>query len=314
MRLAWIAFTRTYHIKAFPQVTVAPTLRQGAEALMLNAGLGGLSCNTVCMPMLALDISGHVQVPDIKRSRDDYNMRLSYFLNVSPSASPNDMCSEAFNALPVTDAAEYCAIMHDTLRLELNLIIACNFAQGCRIAKSGAPFVGLVSDKTYTDIWLIGDLGDPAAPGSLSSLWGYSASVHKAHVRLAHPALPTIDGGSDVRSDDAPADGLQGMVALLLQLGSIADSSRLKASTGTKAAKLGKLRLFHVPSSTAGPLDCLTERVTNAHTLQQLCKRARIEISDDDIQVLMLIGSSVDHGNRHYDIIIPSCLQMWPIR
>ncbi len=291
LRLAWIAFTKHYKIKAFPQIAAAPVFRQGAEALMLNSGLGGLSCNTVCMPLMKLDIDGNPL--DVKGDRAQYYRQLVELLEQYPTSFDPTMTEERFNNLPVKTAGEYCAIMFDTLRLELNLIVACNYTQGCHRITSrssvapgpGSFFVGLTSPKTYTDIWLVGEITDPTRANSLSSVWGYSASVHKAHTVDSFTLSPVIDGGRD--DDDLPLNGLHGLVALIVQLGSIADGSRLRADKGVKATKLGKLRILHVPSLCKVADDWARERETYATALFNLCQRARIDIAKEDIKIIL---------------------------
>ena len=44
MRKNWLSFIHKRSIKAFPQVTVAPSLRVGYQFLMQGSGLGGLRC------------------------------------------------------------------------------------------------------------------------------------------------------------------------------------------------------------------------------------------------------------------------------
>jgi potassium/chloride transporter 9 len=50
MRKNWLSFIQKRSIKAFPQVTVAPSLRVGYQFLMQGSGLGGLRCNTISLP------------------------------------------------------------------------------------------------------------------------------------------------------------------------------------------------------------------------------------------------------------------------
>lgn len=94
-------------------------------------GLGGLTCNTVCVPVLLLDVSARIAVPADKQDRAEYGTALRAFLNSRASAAPHALCDEQFNNLPVADELEYLSILHDTLRLELNLIVAANFSQAC---------------------------------------------------------------------------------------------------------------------------------------------------------------------------------------
>ncbi len=298
LRLAWVSFIKHYRIKAFPQIVAAPVFRQGAEALMLISGLGGLSCNTVCVPLMKLDIDGNPI--NAKSDRDQYYRQLMAFLEQHPTSADPKITEENFNNLPVKTAGEYCAMMFDTLRLELNLIVACNYTQGCHHTTSrssvaighGSFFVGLTSPKIYTDIWLVGEITEPDHPNSLSSIWGYSASVHKAHTADSFSLSPVIDGGRD--ENDIPLNGLYGLVALIIQLGSIANGSRLSADNGVKATKLGKLRILHVPSLSKISNDWISERESYTATLFSLCERARIDIAKEDIKIIFPPDVSFD--------------------
>ena len=51
IRESWEAFIAKAHIKAFPQVAVAPTARIAYQNLMLCSGLGAMRPNTVVLPM-----------------------------------------------------------------------------------------------------------------------------------------------------------------------------------------------------------------------------------------------------------------------
>jgi hypothetical protein len=45
-------YTKKNRIKAFAQVFVAPSLRVGFHNLMVGAGLGAMTCNTIVFPLL----------------------------------------------------------------------------------------------------------------------------------------------------------------------------------------------------------------------------------------------------------------------
>ncbi|KAA0176258.1 hypothetical protein FNF27_02315 [Cafeteria roenbergensis] len=59
LRHAWLDFIETARIKAFAELTVAPTARVGYQSLVMCSGLGGLKPNTVCLP-LPQDITGEL--------------------------------------------------------------------------------------------------------------------------------------------------------------------------------------------------------------------------------------------------------------
>jgi hypothetical protein len=73
MRKNWLSFIQKRSIKAFPQVTVAPSLRVGYQFLMQGSGLGGLRCNTIALPFYNVErvkmLSQRNSVRDLKGPR-----------------------------------------------------------------------------------------------------------------------------------------------------------------------------------------------------------------------------------------------------
>ena len=73
MRKNWLSFIHKRSIKAFPQVTVAPSLRVGYQFLMQGSGLGGLRCNTISLPFYNVSrvkqLSKRESVRDLKGPR-----------------------------------------------------------------------------------------------------------------------------------------------------------------------------------------------------------------------------------------------------
>ena len=66
-------------------------------------------------------------MPADKHDRTQYGAALRDVLNSHATAAPQALCSDEYSNLPVADPLEYLSILHDTLRLELNLIVAANF-------------------------------------------------------------------------------------------------------------------------------------------------------------------------------------------
>ena len=156
LRLAWITFCKTYKIKAFPQVVIGPDYRTAAEALMLGAGLGGLSCNTVCIPLMKLDKAGRETVHFDKEKREQYVRRLMDALQHTPENADRTFGNEEYYNVPVRGSSEYCGVLGDVLRLDLNLIVACNYAKGFHQATTTlrqvpSYFVGITTPKPFTD-------------------------------------------------------------------------------------------------------------------------------------------------------------------
>ena len=295
LRLAWVAFIRNYHVKAFPHLSVAPNYRQAVESLILGAGLGGLSCNTICLPLPELSSIdadlGSASGP--KADIPSYLHSLMRFLIEEPSSSSDQyLCDAHYNNLPVQSASEYCGILTDGLRLEMNLIVAANFNTGSHMLhkksflgpEKDRAFIGLASTKPFTDVWIVGNIASSEDPGSVDVLWGQNLIP-----RHAKKLVVTSTEGSCV-DDEASADGLEGIVALLLQLGLIADRCRLNPETGVKGMKKSKhkLRIFYVPATPHGRIESAEQSHAYFTSVAELCRRARIEVDDENIHVIML--------------------------
>jgi len=114
----WVEFIDANELKAFPQISVAPTLRAGLESLVLLSGLGALQPNTVLLPL-------------IKTQRDAE-------LELSAASAQLEIASEAnANAKPMQalvpqtpaalPAAEYVALCRSILRFDRNVVVTANF-------------------------------------------------------------------------------------------------------------------------------------------------------------------------------------------
>jgi potassium/chloride transporter 9 len=162
MRKSWLSFINVHKLKAFPQVTVAPSLRVGYQFLMQGSGLGGLRCNTIALPFYDAraakrqpSLDGYSQV-NITRSPSFYR---DVGTELSAGAAPfkrertqseglNDILEElserrpatgrssgkkaqrlahVTGELPVADSGEYIGIIQDALTLEKNVLVCRNF-------------------------------------------------------------------------------------------------------------------------------------------------------------------------------------------
>eukprot|EP01084_Bolivina_argentea_P108178 193324_1 len=54
IRNNWIEFIDTNGLKAFPQINIAPNIRNGLENLILLSGLGALQANTIVLPLIRI--------------------------------------------------------------------------------------------------------------------------------------------------------------------------------------------------------------------------------------------------------------------
>ena len=223
----------------------------------------------------------------------DYLHTLMKFLIEEPSSSSDQyLCDAHYNNLPVQNASEYCGILTDGLRLEMNLIVAANFDTGSHMLhkksflgpEKDRAFIGLASNKPFTDVWIVGNITSSEDPGSVDAIWGQNLIPRHAKKLVV---TSTEDG---CVSEEASADGLEGIVALLLQLGLIADRCRLNPETGAKGMKKSKhkLRLFYVPATPYGRIESAERSHEAFASVAELCRRARVEVDDENIHVIML--------------------------
>lgn len=98
-------FVKEKSLKAFVQVFVAPTLRSGFHNLMVGAGLGAMTCNTVVFPLFdhkreddQSDKDDGVELvllssPKIATHMDSSEANLIEMLESMPCA--NSLCSQS---------------------------------------------------------------------------------------------------------------------------------------------------------------------------------------------------------------------------
>jgi hypothetical protein len=286
LKQAWNLFLKSYKIKGFTQLTVDPDYRRAVQSMLLGSGLGGMTSNTVCLPILSA--SDNVKRP--MHDRDAHVDAVTAFLNQPPTAqnTHSDLVSKT-DGLPVQSFSDYCGIIHDVLQYEHNVMLACNFQDGIHTHKNQTK-VSFTSSKKYTDIWIVGDfaiVNDPA--GTLHSLWGYTTSPYHSHI--AHPFLiipePLEASDGVYVEDNQSAPGMEGLSALILQLGAIADQTRVGLD-GKRLNQSHSLRIMHVPSSTSGSLDAIEERTTATKFIKEALDRARLKVQDENIHIFML--------------------------
>jgi hypothetical protein len=285
LRRGWNQFLKNYKVKGFSQVTVNPEYRHAVESLMLGSGLGGLSCNTVCLPLLSLAAPAQN-----KANRAAYNDSITAYLSEDPAQCNGSLSDSTLYNLPVRSFAEYCGILHDALKVEFNLMVACNFSDGMYQHKK-SHFLGVVSPKPFIDIWVIGDLANPTLTATAHHIWGYTSSQYEAHMdhpELVIPPPLEVEGGSDADSADVQL-GMEGLVALLIHLGAIADQTRIGAN-GKRLTGGHSFRIMHIASSTSGALEVASEREARVDFLAQVCARARFDIPRENIKVFMLLN------------------------
>jgi hypothetical protein len=287
LKHAWNLFLKNYKIKGFTQLTVDPDYRRAVQSMLLGSGLGGMTSNTVCIPLLSA-------ATDVKRTtsqdRNAHVDAVTSFLNQPPSVqnTHSDLVMTT-NNLPVQTFSDYCGIVHDILQYEHNVLVACNFQDGIHSHKNQSK-VSFTSSKKYTDIWIVGDfaiVSDPA--GTLHSLWGYTSSPYHAHI--AHPFLiipQPLEASDGIYSGEhETAVGMEGLSAFILQLGAIANQTRVGLD-GKRLHQSHSFRIMHVPSSASGSLDAIDERAAATKFIKEALERARLKINDENICVFML--------------------------
>jgi hypothetical protein len=290
LKPAWNTFLKNYKIKGFTQFAVDTDYRRAVQSLMLGSGLGGLSSNTVCVPLLKT--KPVVSDSNIRAAHGDAVIASLSELPSATDLETSELCN-SYDGLPVPSYTEYCGMLHDVLQYEHNLLVACNFEGGMHKHKNAFK-VAFTSPRKFTDIWVIGDFAIVhSATGTVHSLWGYASSPYHAHV--AHPFLtipPPLEAGDGV-FDPSTLDvtvGMEGLTAFLIQLGAIAEQTRVGLDGKRLATDGHNLRIFHVPSSVAGPMDAATEREGAIAFIKQICLRARLQVLDENIFVFMLLG------------------------
>mmetsp|Transcript_1954 Transcript_1954/g.4868 ORF Transcript_1954/g.4868 Transcript_1954/m.4868 type:complete len:537 (+) Transcript_1954:3-1613(+) len=195
-RMLWQEANRKNQIKAFPHVTVAPSIRVGYQFLITCGGLGGLDINTVVVPLLrglTRSPSGESIHDLVQESAETEKLeqlprpiarapgkaaaaptRLSQrrVRIVAPEARDRSDSMRSVGGslkVPFKDALTYCSILCDALTAEKNVIITRNFGMGLqqRISKGWLSWLpsrqGHVTandaSKTFVDVWVVDNWG-----------------------------------------------------------------------------------------------------------------------------------------------------------
>eukprot|EP01127_Copromyxa_protea_P018531 TRINITY_DN5856_c0_g1_i1.p1 TRINITY_DN5856_c0_g1~~TRINITY_DN5856_c0_g1_i1.p1 ORF type:complete len:869 (+),score=181.60 TRINITY_DN5856_c0_g1_i1:269-2608(+) len=146
---AFMDYVKSRNLKAFVQVFIAPTLRIGFHNLMVGAGLGALTCNTVVLPL----VNGEEDEEDYqieegglrsRKTQTSVSMAASGLVEIldSPLTRQN-LISDSISA------HETVKLILDATRLQKNIIVACNFPSCLDVKDLLEPS----SEKTI-DIWV----------------------------------------------------------------------------------------------------------------------------------------------------------------
>ena len=191
VRQALYALLRSAQLKAFPQVSINASGRDGFSTLMQCSGLGGMVVNTVVVPFMTPEEFATQPPPN----RDatyyaDMEDRIHHYCDRHPSLSPDDVhAADPVNydpALPLQSVAEYGAVLRDALSLQLNVLLTRNFGAGVRGRKQRIYSDIARHPVLYVDVYIIGDIFSDA-PDSAVALWGISRHA------------PSASGSSGVR-------------------------------------------------------------------------------------------------------------------
>eukprot|EP00090_Calanus_glacialis_P041695 TRINITY_DN74208_c0_g1_i1.p1 TRINITY_DN74208_c0_g1~~TRINITY_DN74208_c0_g1_i1.p1 ORF type:complete len:618 (+),score=98.99 TRINITY_DN74208_c0_g1_i1:78-1856(+) len=137
----WLELVDHLNIKAFVELTMAETIRKGAQQLIRLSGIGGMKPNTVLMGF-----------PETKIHKNDLAEPDSPYYN-------SDLAERNFSMNPEDkiSASEYVSIINDTIKLEKNLIL-CRYFQTLNESElfmSERKFLKKSRKAKYLDIWPI---------------------------------------------------------------------------------------------------------------------------------------------------------------
>lgn len=141
---AWTKFIEYSKVKAFTNITVAPTAEWGVRNIVLNSGLGGMRPNIVIID----EYRQNQSIGDIfqrkQRRRHSKGAGLALGRQESdPSADESDLTSS-------TSAQAYITILEDLLfKLRINVAVAKGFDN------LELPNPGGRNEKTFIDLWPI---------------------------------------------------------------------------------------------------------------------------------------------------------------
>ncbi|XP_023029254.1 solute carrier family 12 member 9 [Leptinotarsa decemlineata] len=128
--LHWLNLVDHLKVKAFVELTVARTVREGLQHLMRLSGMGAMKPNTVILGFL-----DRQDPHDFLQSNDSPYCNQDFENDVFPIRSRNTL-----------EPLEYVQMMRDVLRMNKNLCLCRNFSKLKKDSKS-------VRGKKYIDVW-----------------------------------------------------------------------------------------------------------------------------------------------------------------
>ncbi|KAG0638492.1 amino acid permease-domain-containing protein [Tuber brumale] len=155
---AWMKYIDFSKVKAFPQISIAPTIEWGARNIVLSAGLGGMRPNIAVMGFYNLDeyreSTPLINVPSATPISD----KTSANRRLARQVSPGKRISHIIDNLPTDNmrsekavsVTSYVNILEDLLlSLQINVAIAKGF-EDLELPKKGKHH-----EKKYIDLWPI---------------------------------------------------------------------------------------------------------------------------------------------------------------
>ena len=144
----WWRFIRRAKLKAFPKATAGMSFREGTQQLIHCGGLGGMTVNTVVVPLRTA------------RTSRQGGARSPVPWHQGQALQPTEM---------KVDAMEMCGLFKDILSVEKNLIVTNNFSAETSPqlmtawfnpqVLSAGPIKLPQDDRVNIDVWIVGDYG-----------------------------------------------------------------------------------------------------------------------------------------------------------
>ncbi|PUU72580.1 amino acid permease-domain-containing protein [Tuber borchii] len=155
---AWMKYIDFSKVKAFPQISIAPTIEWGARNIVLSAGLGGMRPNIAVVGFYNLDEHREstplINVPSATPISDktSANRRLARqgLPNKHVSHIADNLPTDSMRSEKAVSATGYVNILEDLLlSLQINVAIAKGFED------LELPQKGKHHEKKYIDLWPI---------------------------------------------------------------------------------------------------------------------------------------------------------------
>ena len=244
-------------------MAVAADVRVGYQVLITCGGLGGMTFNTVVVPLP----SSVVDDPD-NQSMDSVRAsgRLLYMDEDDQSITGADRSAQSR-----LSSQDYCRILHDALFLEKNVLVACNYSQGHQ--SRGKLYVSGFK-RRYIDVWLL-----PAwEPTS-------AADTPTSFSRRSSPGPGPVRYGTEAGLEDALLLEASGVMALLVQLGQTFKQGKLGPGKSSSDYTLRVMRVRH--STMAASQDLERERRDMHFQLCQMARHARLDVHPEHLRVIL---------------------------